>query len=85
MAQYAAEKVIQLGGTVLTLSDSSGFIYDKDGIDAEKLAFVMELKNVKRERIHSYTENILLRNFIRGKPLGECPVMLLFPVRHKMN
>ena len=44
MAQYAAEKVIQLGGTVLTLSDSSGFIYDKDGIDAEKLAHVMEIK-----------------------------------------
>ena len=45
VAQYAAEKVLHLGGTVLTLSDSGGFIYDKDGIDEEKLAFVMDLKN----------------------------------------
>ena len=44
VAQYAAEKVIQLGGKVLTLSDSSGYIYDKDGINEEKLAYLMELK-----------------------------------------
>ena len=44
VAQYASEKVLQLGGKVLTMSDSSGFIYDKDGIDAEKLAYIMELK-----------------------------------------
>ena len=43
VAQYASEKVLQLGGKVLTMSDSSGFIYDKDGIDAEKLAYIMEL------------------------------------------
>lgn len=78
VAQYAAEKVIQLGGTVLTLSDSSGFIYDKDGIDAEKLAFVMELKNVKRERIHSYTEKYPSAEFHQGKtPWGvSCDVAL---------
>jgi len=56
VAQYACEKVTELGGKVVTLSDSSGFIYDADGIDAEKLAFVMELKNVKRGRIKAYAD-----------------------------
>ena len=70
VAQYAAEKVIQLGGTVLTLSDSSGFIYDKDGIDAEKLAHVMEIKNVNRERIHNYTEKYPSAEFHEENALG---------------
>ena len=56
VAQYAAEKVIQLGGKVVTLSDSDGYIYDEKGIDQEKLEFVMELKNVKRGRIKEYIE-----------------------------
>ena len=56
VAQYACEKVTQLGGKVVTLSDSSGYIYDPDGIDAEKLAFVIELKNVKRGRIKAYAD-----------------------------
>ncbi len=56
VAQYATEKVNDLGGKVVTLSDSSGYIYDADGIDAEKLAFIMELKNVKRGRIKEYAE-----------------------------
>ncbi len=56
VAQYATEKVIQLGGKVLTLSDSNGYIYDPDGIDEEKLAFVMHLKNVRRGRIKEYVE-----------------------------
>jgi len=56
VAQYACEKVTQLGGKVVTLSDSSGYIHDPDGIDAEKLAFVMELKNVKRGRIKAYAD-----------------------------
>jgi glutamate dehydrogenase/leucine dehydrogenase len=51
VAQYATEKVTQMGGKVVTLSDSSGFIYDPNGIDAEKLAYVMDLKNVRRGRI----------------------------------
>ena len=78
VAQYAAEKVIQLGGTVLTLSDSSGFIYDKEGIDAEKLAYVMELKNVKRERIHKYVEQYPTAEFHQGQtPWGVvCDVAL---------
>jgi glutamate dehydrogenase (NADP+) len=56
VAQYAAEKLIQLGATVLTLSDSDGYIYDPAGIDREKLDYVLELKNVKRGRIREYAE-----------------------------
>ena len=56
VAQYACEKATQLGAKVVTLSDSGGFIYDPDGIDAEKLAFVKELKNVKRGRISEYVD-----------------------------
>lgn len=67
VAQYAAEKVIQLGGTVLTMSDSAGFIYDKEGIDAEKLAYVMELKNVKRVRISEYTNKYPNAEYHAGK------------------
>ncbi|RTZ99112.1 MAG: NADP-specific glutamate dehydrogenase [Deltaproteobacteria bacterium] len=56
VAQYAVEKIIQLGGKVLTMSDSSGYIFDEAGIDADKLAFVMRLKNVRRGRIKEYAE-----------------------------
>jgi glutamate dehydrogenase/leucine dehydrogenase len=56
VSQFAAEKVIQLGGKVVTMSDSSGFIYDEKGIDSKKLAFIMELKNVKRGRIKEYAD-----------------------------
>ena len=56
VAQYAVEKVTQLGGKVVTLSDSNGYIYDADGITAEKLAFVLELKNVMRGRIKEYVD-----------------------------
>lgn len=56
VAQYATEKVTQMGGKVVTLSDSNGFIYDPNGIDAEKLAWVLRLKNVKRGRISEYVE-----------------------------
>ena len=56
VAQYTVEKVNDLGGKCVTLSDSSGTIYDKDGISAEKLDFVMELKNVKRGRIREYAD-----------------------------
>lgn len=56
VAQYACEKVTEMGGKVVTLSDSSGYIYDPSGIDKEKLEFVMYLKNVKRGRIKEYAE-----------------------------
>lgn len=77
VAQYAAEKVIQMGGVVLTLSDSEGYIYDKNGIDAKKLAYVMELKNVKRGRIKEYAAKYKC-DFVAGKtPWGvKCDVAL---------
>ena len=56
VAQYAAEKVIDLGGKPVTLSDSSGFIYDSEGIDRQKLAYVMDLKNNRRGRIKEYAK-----------------------------
>ena len=56
VAQYTVEKILDLGGKVLTLSDSNGYIYDEAGIDREKLAFVMDLKNVRRGRMKEYTE-----------------------------
>jgi len=67
VAQYAAEKVLHLGGTVLTLSDSGGFIYDKDGIDEGKLAYVMELKNNKRGRISEYVDKYPSAEFYNGE------------------
>lgn len=87
VAQFAAEKVIQLGGTVLTLSDSSGFIYDKDGIDADKLAHIMELKNVKRERIHKYLEQYPSAEFHQGKtPWGvACDVALPCATQNELH
>jgi len=67
VAQYACEKATQLGAKVVTLSDSSGYIYDEDGIDADKLAFIMELKNVKRGRISEYVEKYPTAKFFAGK------------------
>ncbi len=79
VAQYAAEKVIQLGGTVLTLSDSSGYIYDKDGIDEEKLQFVMDLKNVKRERIYGYLDHYPNATFHKGGTPWHVPCDVALP------
>jgi len=56
VAQYAVEKILELGGRVVTLSDSSGYIYDDEGIDAEKLIFIKHLKNIRRGRIKEYAE-----------------------------
>ena len=67
VAQYAAEKVLQLGGKIVTLSDSGGYIYDEDGIDEEKLAFVMDLKNNKRGRISEYVDKYTSAAFYKGK------------------
>jgi glutamate dehydrogenase (NADP+) len=78
VAQYAVEKVTQLGGKVVTLSDSDGSIYDKDGIDADKLAFVLDLKNNKRGRIKEYAEKYTGVEYMAGKrPWGvKCQVAL---------
>lgn len=67
VAQFAAEKVLQLGGKVLTLSDSSGFVYDEDGIDEEKLDYVMDLKNVKRGRISEYVSKYPKAKYFKGE------------------
>jgi glutamate dehydrogenase (NADP+) len=56
VAQYTVEKILEMGGKVVTLSDSSGYIYDEAGIDKEKLAFVMRLKNIRRGRIREYVD-----------------------------
>jgi glutamate dehydrogenase (NADP+) len=79
VAQYAAEKAIQLGATVLTLSDSSGFIHDADGIDQEKLAYVMELKNIKRQRINNYLEKYPSASFHKGEKPWSVPCDIALP------
>jgi glutamate dehydrogenase (NADP+) len=72
VAQYACEKATQLGAKVVTLSDSEGYIFDAEGIDQDKLAFVMELKNVKRGRISEYVNKYPNAKFVAGKrPWGE--------------
>lgn len=71
VAQYTVEKLIQLGAIPVTLSDSNGYIYDPDGIDAEKLAFVMELKNVKRGRIKEYAEKYGVKYVDGARPWNE--------------
>ena len=68
VAQYATEKVTEMGGKVVTLSDSDGFIYDPKGIDKEKLNFAMELKNVKRGRIKEYAEKYGVEYFEGKRP-----------------
>ena len=67
VAQYACEKATELGATVVTLSDSSGYIFDNEGIDAEKLAFVMDLKNVRRGRIAEYAQKYPNATFVENK------------------
>ena len=77
VAQYATEKAHQLGGKVVTLSDSSGMIYDKDGIKGEKLDFVMELKNVKRGRIKEYAEKYKCEYYEGKRPWNiKCDIAL---------
>jgi len=67
VAQYAAEKSLQLGAKVLTMSDSSGYIHDADGIDADKLEYIMDLKNVKRGRIKEYVEKYPNAEYVAGE------------------
>ncbi|WP_445954854.1 NADP-specific glutamate dehydrogenase [Yeosuana sp.] len=79
VAQYAAEKCIHLGAKVLTLSDSSGYIYDSEGIDAKKLAYVMDLKNVKRGRISEYLETFPKAKFVKGETPWEVKCDIALP------
>ncbi len=79
VAQYATEKVIEFGGKVVTLSDSSGYIYDSEGISTEKLAYVMELKNVKRGRIKEYVDKYPSAKYFEGKRPWEVPCDVALP------
>jgi len=79
VAQFATEKCIQLGAKVISLSDSSGYIYDPEGIDEEKLAFIMDLKNVKRGRIVSYTKKYPKASFHAGEIPWKLPCDIALP------
>ncbi len=87
VAQYATEKVNELGGTVVTLSDSGGYIYDADGIDADKLDYVMELKNVQRGRISEYVDEYPNAKYFKGeRPWSvKCDVALPCATQNELN
>ena len=87
VAQFAAQKVLQLGGKVLTLSDSNGFIYDPDGIDAEKLAYVMQLKNVFRGRIREYIQQYPTAQYFEGqRPWSiKCDIAMPCATQNELN
>jgi len=86
VAQYATEKVTELGGKVVTLSDSGGYIYDPDGIDKEKLEFVMNLKNVKRGRISEYADKYGC-TYVAGKRPWEvkCDIAMPNATQNEIN
>ncbi|MDG1848912.1 MAG: NADP-specific glutamate dehydrogenase [Flavobacteriales bacterium] len=86
VAQYACEKVTQLGGKVVTLSDSSGYIYDPEGIDKAKLAFVMDLKNVKRGRIKAYADAFGCEFHAQKRPWSvPCDIALPSATQNELN
>ncbi|WP_418391754.1 NADP-specific glutamate dehydrogenase, partial [Victivallis lenta] len=88
VAQYAAQKATQLGGKVLSLSDSNGTIIDEDGIDAEKLAFVQELKNVRRGRIAEYVKQYPTAKYYEGKrpwTLAKCDIAMPCATQNELN
>ena len=86
VAQYATEKVIHLGGKVVSLSDSGGTIHDTEGIDEEKLAFIMNLKNVKRGRIKEYTEKFGGNYLENNRPWSiPCDVALPCATQNEIN
>ena len=87
VAQYAAQKATEFGGNVITMSDSGGYICDAEGINEEKLAFVMHLKNVKRGRIKEYVEKYPSATYYEGKrPWGEqCDIALPCATQNELN
>ena len=87
VAQYAAEKATQLGGKVVTMSDSAGYIYDEAGIDAEKLAYVMEIKNVNYGRISDYLTKYPNAKYVAGKRPWEvkCDIALPCATQNELN
>lgn len=86
VAQYAIEKVLHLGGIPITVSDSSGFVHDPDGIDEEKLKFILELKNVKRGRIKEYAQKYNVFYYEGQKPWGvKADVALPCATQNELN
>lgn len=86
VAQFATEKVIELGGKVVSLSDSGGTIYDPDGIDSEKLAYVMELKNIHRGRIKEYADKYGVQFLEKQRPWSiKCDVALPCATENELN
>ncbi|KEZ92213.1 NADP-specific glutamate dehydrogenase [Nonlabens ulvanivorans] len=87
VAQYAAEKILQLGGKVVTMSDSGGYIHDADGIDTDKLAFVMDLKNNKRGRISEYVAQYPSATYHEGeRPWSvKCDIALPCATQNELN
>lgn len=87
VAQYAIEKATQLGGKVVTASDSSGYIYDEEGIDADKLAYIMEIKNVNYGRISDYVAKYPNAKFVEGKRPWEvkCDIALPCATQNELN
>ena len=79
VAQFAAEKALQLGAKVLTFSDSNGFVYDPDGIDEEKLAYVKELKNVYRGRIREYVDKYPHAQYFENRRPWDVPCDIAMP------
>ena len=87
VAQYAAEKCLQLGAKVVSMSDSKGYIYDANGIDENQLAYLMELKNVKRGRISEYAKEFPATSFHEGeRPWGlKCDIALPCATQNELN
>ena len=88
VAQYAVQKATQLGAKVVTMSDSNGYIYDADGIDAEKLAFMQEIKNVKRGRVKEYADKYPSAKYFEGqKPWKntKCDIALPCATQNEIN
>ena len=85
VAQYSCEKATELGAKVVSMSDSSGYIYDKDGIDLEKLAFIMHLKNIQRGRIKTYADHYGCE-FHEGRPWSlKCDIALPCATQNELN
>lgn len=87
VAQYAAEKCIHLGAKVLTMSDSSGYVFDKDGINEEKLNYIMDIKNNKRGRISDYIKKYPNAKFKKNKTPWEvkCEIALPSATQNELN
>jgi glutamate dehydrogenase (NADP+) len=86
VATYTAEKVLELGGKVITMSDSNGYIYDPEGIDSKKLAYIFDLKNIQRGRIKEYADKYNCKYVEGGRPWAEkCTIALPSATQNELN